>query len=71
MATKALATADVESWIEEEEEEKSVELISSSDPAEKYAKSQIRVIRETKDYQLDYLRHALSPLTASIDTSPG
>lgn len=71
MASKALTTVDVESWLEEEEEEKSVEPILSTDPAEKYAKSQIRVIRETKDYQLDYLRHALSPLTASIDTSPG
>lgn len=75
MALKSLATEEVASWLEEEEEEdeldKSSGLITSSDPAEKYAKSQIRVIRETKDYQLDYLRHALSPLTASIDTSPG
>ncbi|BBR38099.1 hypothetical protein WP3W19E03_06240 [Aeromonas veronii] len=41
------------------------------DPAEKYAASQLRVVRETRDYQLDYLKHALQPGRQIIDTSPG
>lgn len=40
------------------------------DPAEKYAKSQLRVVRETKDYQLDYFRHALDPDRELINISP-
>ncbi|WP_035497736.1 DUF262 domain-containing protein, partial [Citrifermentans bremense] len=63
--------AEIEKWFEEESN--GPLLIASgttSDPAEKYARSQLRVVRETKDYQLDYLRHALQPGRELIDTSP-
>jgi hypothetical protein len=43
---------------------------TNSDPAAKYANSQLRVVRETKDYQLDYLQHALRPGREIIDISP-
>ena len=36
----------------------------------KYASSQLRVVRETQDYQLDYLQHALRPGRELIDISP-
>ena len=56
---------EVESWFVEEDEA-SDELdaqgsAAPTDPAQKYAVSQLRVVRETKDYQLDYLQHALQP----------
>lgn len=62
---------EVDDWFEEESEEE--EDLSSSppdDPAVKYAKSQLRVVRETKDYQLDYLQHALQPGRETIDILP-
>ena len=43
---------------------------AAADPAAKYASSQLRVVRETKDYQLDYLQHALQPGRELIDISP-
>ena len=43
---------------------------TTTDPAEKYAASQLRVVCETKDYQLDYLQHALQPGRELIDISP-
>lgn len=64
---------EVETWFEEEEESGSdpaEPVVSAQSPDEKYAQSQLRVIRETKDYQLDYLRHALQPGAESIHTSP-
>ena len=63
---------EVEEWFEDESAEGS-EAASDliQDAAEKYARSQLRVIRETKDYQLDYLRHALQSGKELIDTSPG
>ena len=67
-----VSTTEVEEWFEEEASDNP---ISGStvllDPAEKYARSQLRVVRETKDYQLDYLRHALEPDRELIDTAPG
>ncbi|MEO3773203.1 DUF262 domain-containing protein [Micromonospora sp. B9E7] len=62
---------EVDEWYEEEE----VSALPSSptpvvDPATKYARSQLRVVRETKDYQLDYLQHALRPGRELIDISP-
>lgn len=64
--------AEVDEWFEEEvSESPSSGQTTSLDPAEKYASSQLRVVRETKDYQLDYLRHALQPGRELIDTSPG
>jgi hypothetical protein len=64
--------AEIENWFDEEEESVLVpELTARNQSAdEKYAQSQLRVIRETKDYQLDYLRHALQPGSESIHTSP-
>lgn len=65
---------EVDDWFEEEYEEVSASTseldTSRQSPDEKYAQSQLRVIRETKDYQLDYLRHALQPGSESIHTSP-
>lgn len=73
MNTKLLVSPDeIEKWFEDESTESPVsgnEL--AQDPAEKYARSQLRVIRETKDYQLDYLRHALQSGKELFDTSPG
>lgn len=63
---------EIETWFEDESSEALVSVNGQAqDPAEKYARSQLRVIRETKDYQLDYLRHALQSGKELIDTSPG
>lgn len=63
---------EIKKWFEDEEHELGEEnLFKSLDPAKKYAKSQLRVIRESKDYQLDYLRHALNPEKSIINTAPG
>lgn len=73
MSTKpTVSNEEVEEWFDDEE----VEATTSSEPptldvAEKYARSQLRVVRETKDYQLDYLKHALQPGKELIDTAPG
>lgn len=70
MSTSSGVSADeVNNWFEEEEEAP-VAAVVTVDVAEKYARSQLRVVRETKDYQLDYLRHALQPGRELIDTSP-
>jgi hypothetical protein len=72
MDTKASVTPnEVDEWFEDEYQEVVSGISTTSvDPAEKYARSQLRVVRETKDYQLDYLRHALQPGKQLIDTSP-
>jgi len=70
MTKKSKITAEeVDRWFEEESQSPGI-VGPSGDPAEKYARSQLRVVRETKDYQLDYLRHALQPGRELIDTSP-
>lgn len=70
MSTSSGVSADeVNNWFEEEEGAP-VAATVIVDVAEKYARSQLRVVRETKDYQLDYLRHALQPGRELIDTSP-
>ncbi|GAB4084010.1 hypothetical protein GCM10028784_06400 [Myceligenerans cantabricum] len=68
---------EVEAWFIEEdevlpdtEEPEEPTTATPTDPAEKYAVSQLRVVRETKDYQLDYLQHALQPGRELIDISP-
>jgi len=69
--TNDIDDKELEDWFSEEEDE--VDLDSSDrddDPATKYARSQLRVVRESKDYQLDYLRHVLSAERQLIDTSP-
>jgi hypothetical protein len=61
---------EVDEWLEEEDEAEEEQPVTVLDPAEKYAVSQLRVVRETKDYQLDYLQHALRPGRELIDISP-
>ncbi|TFD75457.1 DUF262 domain-containing protein [Cryobacterium sp. Sr8] len=61
---------DVEEWFDQEDDVPIEAAVALMDPAEKYAKSQLRVVRETKDYQLDYLQHALQPGRELIDISP-
>jgi Protein of unknown function DUF262 len=62
---------EVENWFDEESEEEEGTLsVRSVDPAEKYAQSQLRVVRETRDYSLDFLQHALRPGHELIDISP-
>ncbi len=64
--------SDVDAWFDEESSEEEAEPLSTApaDPAVKYAESQLRVVRETKDYQLDYLQHALRPGRELINISP-
>lgn len=67
-----ITNEEVEKWFDEEDDETvSIDQSQDWDPAEKYARSQLRVVRETKDYQLDYLKHALQPGKELIDTAPG
>lgn len=62
---------EIDNWFEEEEETEALEPPQPPvDPATKYARSQLRVVRETKDYQLDYLQHALRPGRELIDIAP-
>ena len=73
MTDQAEISADeVTEWFEQEseDEEETLTRSASTDPGQKYAQSQLRVVRETKDYQLDYLRHALQPGREVIDISP-
>lgn len=62
---------EIEEWFDDDLSETNSFFASMVDPAEKYAASQLRVVRETRDYQLDYLKHALQPGKQIIDTSPG
>lgn len=73
MSTKpSVSSEEVDEWFDEEEgESSSPGAIQDVDAAEKYARSQLRVVRESKDYQLDYLKHALQPGKELIDTTPG
>ncbi|MCZ8122483.1 MAG: DUF262 domain-containing protein [Magnetospirillum sp.] len=73
MARKpTIEASEVDEWIADEESERDAShTMLSLDPAEKYARSQLRVIRETKDYQLDYLKHVLEPGKGIINTAPG
>jgi len=63
--------SEVGGWFEEEAEDDEGQIPAPVvDPEVKYAESQLRVVRETKDYQLDYLQHALQPGREIIDISP-
>ena len=63
--------SEVEDWFDQESEEGEEPLATlPADAAAKYAESQLRVVRETKDYQLDYLQHALQPGREIIDILP-
>jgi hypothetical protein len=69
---KGYTLEEIDNWFAEEENDNASDTFQKIiDPAEKYAKSQLRVVRESKDYQLDYLRHALRPDKELIDTDPG
>lgn len=70
--TVLFTESDVEKWLEEDEiqEDPLPQATSAEAIAEKYAKSQLRVVRETKDFQLDYLNHALQRDSFIIDVSP-
>ena len=68
-----VSDSEVEEWFDEESAEPEEEELAAAlpaDPAAKYAESQLRVVRETKDYQLDYLQHALQPGRELINISP-
>lgn len=64
-----LGSDEIEDWFAGEEDAGEPQTLTQ-DAAEKYAASQLRVVRETKDYQLDYLRYALQPGQGLIDTAP-
>lgn len=68
-ATSAIRDDDVMEWFESDEEDLG-DPVQSQDPAAKYAESQLRVVRETKDWQLDYLQMALDPRHPLIDIRP-
>lgn len=61
--------AVIDAWNEEQEEAPQV-AGAIEDPGSKYAQSQLRVVRETRDYQLDYIRHALQPGRELINIAP-
>jgi Protein of unknown function DUF262 len=64
---------EVQEWFEDEDQtgEDAVTQPPSPDVlAEKYSASQLRVIRETKDYTLDYLQHALQKDRFIINVAP-
>ncbi len=71
MDGEGVNAAEVADWFDDEaDDDTTVHERPVVDAAEKYAQSQLRVVRETKDYQLDYLRHALQPGRELIDISP-
>ncbi|MCT1804022.1 DUF262 domain-containing protein [Kocuria carniphila] len=59
----------IDAWNEEQEGLGHV-AGANEDPASKYAQSQLRVVRETRDYQLDYIQHALQPGRELINIAP-
>lgn len=63
--------AEVQAWFEEEEvDADAVDPEAGESVADKYARSQLRVVRETKDYTLDYLQHALQTDRYIINVQP-
>lgn len=66
---------EVDSWLDEEaeeegEDEAAREQLPSESITDKYAKSQLRVVRETKDFTLDYLQQALQGDSYIINVAP-
>lgn len=61
---------EVEDWFSDEDEEPASVSVPADAIAEKYARSQLRVVRETKDFTLDYLQHALKTANYIIDVAP-
>lgn len=66
----SINSSEIDAWFDEEDQPSYGAPGTLIDPAKKYAISQLRVVRETKDYQLDYLKHALRPGKELIDISP-
>lgn len=65
----AVEEEEVKAWFDSDEAEPQ-QSVRAVDPATKYAESQLRVVRETKDWQLDYLQMALDPRHPLIDLRP-
>lgn len=64
--------SEIKEWQEDDEissEESSGEFTEES-ISQKYSRSQLRVVRETKDFTLDYLAHALKKDSFIINVSP-
>ena len=62
---------EVQNWFEDEDDIDDASDSSSVETIEqKYAKSQLRVVRESKDYTLDYLQHALKKDKFIINVAP-
>lgn len=59
----------IDAWNEEQEQAPQASGVIE-DPGSKYAESQLRVVRETRDYQLDYIQHALQPGRELINIAP-
>lgn len=63
--------SEVQEWFEDQENgDGDVQPASPESLAEKYAQGQLRVVRETKDYTLDYLQHALRKDKYIINVAP-
>lgn len=65
----------VDTWFDEDDEQIGISTEGGTgqrqEPiSEKYERSQLHVVRETKDYQLDYLRYAQNSVSGLIDNSP-
>jgi hypothetical protein len=62
---------DVENWFEDEDgADEDSDSASFETIEQKYAKSQLRVVRESRDYTLDYLQHALKKDKFIINVAP-
>ena len=62
---------EVQDWFEDEDDiEEDSGSASVETIEEKYAKSQLRVVRESRDYTLDYLQHALRKDKFIINVAP-
>jgi Protein of unknown function DUF262 len=72
----SVADADVEQWYDDEDAESAAEVDLAGDTspapdiAAKYARSQLRVVRETKDFTIDYLKQALNTPKYIINVAP-
>jgi hypothetical protein len=64
--------SDIEIWVQEDEGLVKFSEAETPDTyiAEKYAKSQLRVVRETKDFNLDYLSLTLKSDSVFINVAP-
>jgi hypothetical protein len=70
---RSFTAEEVDQWFADEESVPA-DLTSDNqtpgDIADKYARSQLRVVRETKDFTLDYLQHALRRPNYIINVAP-